>query len=63
MESRTAGDTLRVAVPLIEPEVAVIVAVPVAIAALAPALLVVATLDAEVVQTAEAVRSCVLASL
>ncbi len=53
--------------PLIEPEVAVMVVVPVALLVARPVVgaesLMVATLSAEEVQCAEAVRSCVVPSL
>lgn len=67
IDTKAAGVTFRVPVPDIEPEVAVIVAVPVPVDAASPtvagAMLMVATVPADDVQCTEAVRSCVLPSL
>jgi hypothetical protein len=55
-ETRVGGLTVSTADPLMEPEVAVIVAMPTATALATPAALIVATLAAEEDQATEVVR-------
>jgi hypothetical protein len=59
MEISTAGVTVSVAEPWIAPELAVMVALPGARLVASPALLTVAIEDADDVQAAVVVRSCV----
>ena len=67
MDTKAAGVTVREPAPDIEPEVAVIVAVPVPVDVASPtvagAMLMVATVPADDVQCTEVVTSCVLPSL
>ena len=63
IESNTGCATLRVAEPLIEPETAVMVALPMAAAVANPLLLTLATSGDEEFQLMEFTRLCVLASV
>jgi hypothetical protein len=63
IESNTGGTTLRLAEAVIEPEAAVMVALPVVAVVASPLLLTPATLGDEELQLMELVRFCVLASV
>jgi len=63
METSATDETDSVVLPLIDPEVAVIVADPTATPLASPVKLTVATAAAEETQAAELVRSCVLPSV
>jgi hypothetical protein len=63
IESNTGGATLRLAEAVIEPEMAVMVALPVVAAIASPLLLTLATLGEEELQLVELVRFCVVASV
>jgi hypothetical protein len=63
IETRPVAETLRDAVPLILPDVAVMVALPLATPVARPEEFTVAMLVAEELQLADAVKSCVLLSL
>jgi hypothetical protein len=63
IETKEAADTTRKSVPLIDPDVAVTVAVPMAWAAARPVLLMAAMPDGEAVQVTALVRSWVVPSL
>ena len=60
IESRAGGPTLRVAVPVIVPEVAMIVALPCPMDEASPALFMVATAAEDELQLTDDVRFCVL---
>ena len=60
MDSSTGGVTVRPVEPLIEPEVAMIVVLPVPAPAASPALVIVATEVLLELQVTEPVRFCVL---
>lgn len=62
MESMVAGVTVRLLEPLMDPELAVMVAFPAAIAVTSPVAETVAVAVAEESQVAVLVRSCVLPS-
>jgi hypothetical protein len=63
MESKAAGVTVRLVEPTIDPEVALIVVVPVLALWISPVALTVATLPVVELQVAVLVRSCVVPSL
>ena len=62
-ETAVAGITVRLAVPVTVPEVALIVAVPSTLATAAPATLTLAFAGADEIQVAVCVRFCVLPSV
>jgi len=62
-ETAAAGVTVRLAVPVTVPEVALIVAVPIILATAAPATLMLAVAGADEIQVAVCVRFCVLPSV
>lgn len=63
MDTMLAGVTVRVLDPLIEPELALMVAVPTAVAVTSPVADTVAVVVDEELHVAVLVRSCVLPSL
>lgn len=63
IETRVAGVTVNVAMPLMVPEVALIVVVPAATPLASPPLVIVAMFMAEELQVAEPLRFCVLPSV
>jgi hypothetical protein len=62
-DSATAGVTVRLAFPVTDPEVALIVAVPIALASAEPVALTLAAAGADEFHVAVCVRFCVLPSV
>jgi hypothetical protein len=62
-ESATAGVTVRLTVPVIDAEVALIVVVPIALARAEPAALTVAAAGVDEIHVTDCVRFCVLPSV